>query len=136
MEKEINELIAIIQSHRDKAYRKINEELVGMYLEIGKYLSAKIKMEKWGSKTVENISRKIRKLYPNLKAFDKRGLYRMVQFYETYRHNVIVSTLLTQISWTNNTAVDVFLFVLKKLSASHLAQRKRPFILNMNYLIS
>ena len=102
MEKEINELVAIIQSRRDKAYRKINEELVGMYFEIGKYLSAKIKMEKWGSKTVENISRKIMKLFPNLKGFDKRGLYRMVQFYETYGHNVIVSTLLTQISWSNN----------------------------------
>ena len=62
----------------------------------------KIKAEKWGSKTVENISRAIMKLYPNLKGFDKRGLYRMVQFYETYRHNLIVSTLLTQISWTNN----------------------------------
>ena len=45
MEKEINELIAIVQSHRDKAYRKINEELVGMYFEIDKYLSTKIKAE-------------------------------------------------------------------------------------------
>ena len=102
MEKELNEIITIIQSHRDKTYRKINEELVLMYFEIGKYLSIKIKTEKWGSKTVENISRKIMKLYPNLRGFDKRGLYRMVQFYETYRHNVIVSTLLTQISWSNN----------------------------------
>ena len=105
MEKEINELMAIIQSHRDKAYRKINEELVGMYFEIGKYLSTKIKTGKWGSKAVENISRAIMKLYPNLKGFDKRGLYRMVQFYETYRHNIIVSTLLTQISWSNNLLV-------------------------------
>ena len=102
MEKEIKELIGIIQSHRDRAYRKINEELVEMYFEIGKYLSAKIKTEKWGSKIVGNISGKIMKLYPNLRGFDKRGLYRMVQFYETYGHNVIVSTLLTQISWSNN----------------------------------
>ena len=71
MEKEINELIAIIQSHRDKAYRKINEELVGMYFEIGKYLSAKIKMEKWGSKTIESISNNLMKAYPNLKGFNR-----------------------------------------------------------------
>ena len=76
-----------------------------MYFEIGKYLSIKIKSEKWGSKTVENISRKILKLCPNLRGFDKRGLYRMVQFYETYGHNVIVSSLLTQISWTNNVVI-------------------------------
>ncbi|MBO6262217.1 MAG: hypothetical protein J6N95_06405 [Bacilli bacterium] len=45
-EKELNEIITIIQSHRDKAYRKINEELVLMHFEIGKYLSTKIKAEK------------------------------------------------------------------------------------------
>lgn len=101
-QKELNEIITIIQSHRDRTYRKINEELILMYFEIGKYLSIKIKSEKRGSKTVENISRKIMKLYPNLRGFDKRGLYRMVQFYETYGHNIIVSTLLTQISWSNN----------------------------------
>ena len=64
MEKELNEIITIIQSHKDKAYRKINEELVLMYFEIGKYLSTKIKTEKWGSKIVENISRKIMELHP------------------------------------------------------------------------
>lgn len=119
MEKELNEIITIIQSHRDKTYRKINEELVLMYFEIGKYLSIKIKSEKWGSKTVENISRKIMKLYPNLKGFDKRGLYRMVQFYETYGHNVIVSSLLTQISWTNNVVI---------LSSTKTIEEKRFYL--------
>ena len=102
MEREIIELIAIIQSHRDKAYRKINEELVLMYFEIGKYLSTKIKTEKWGSKTIESISNNLMKAYPNLKGFNRAGLYRMVQFYEEYRDNIIVSTLSRQISWSNN----------------------------------
>ena len=82
MEKELNEIITIIQSHRDKTYRKINEELILMYFEIGKYLSMKIKAEKWGSKTIESISNNVMKVYPNLKGFNRAGLYRMVQFYE------------------------------------------------------
>ena len=102
MEKEIQELIGIIQSHRDRAYRKINEELVEMYFEIGKYLSAKIKTEKWGSKTVESLSKQLSILYPNLKGFNRAGLYRMAQFYEAYGDNKIVSTLSRQISWSNN----------------------------------
>ena len=102
MEKELNEIITIIQSHKDKAYRKINEELVLMYFEIGKYLSTKIKAEKWGSKTIESISNNLMKAYPNLKGFNRAGLYRMVQFYEEYRDNIIVSTLSRQISWSNN----------------------------------
>ena len=55
-----------------------------------------------GSKTVESLSKQLSISYPNLKGFNRVGLYRMVQFYETYRHNTIVSTLLTQISWSNN----------------------------------
>lgn len=102
MKKELNEIITIIQSHKDKAYRKINEELVGMYFEIGKYLSIKNKSEKWGSKTIESISNNLMKAYPNLKGFNRAGLYRMVQFYEKYRDNIIVSALSRQISWSNN----------------------------------
>ena len=102
MEKELNEIITIIQSHKDKAYQKINEELVLMYFEIGKYLSTKIKAEKWGSKTIKSISNNLMKTYPNLKGFNRAGLYRMVQFYEEYRDNVIVSALSRQISWNNN----------------------------------
>lgn len=40
--------------------------------------------------------------YPNLKGFNRRGLYRMKQFYELYKDNKKVSTLLTQLSWSNH----------------------------------
>ena len=40
--------------------------------------------------------------YPNMKGFNRRGRYRMKQFYETYKDNEIVSPLVTQIGWTNN----------------------------------
>ncbi len=39
---------------------------------------------------------------PVLKGFNRRGLYRMKQFYEVYSDPTIVSPLLTQISWTNH----------------------------------
>ena len=43
--------------------------------------------------------------YPTMKGFTRRGIYRMKQFYETYKDNEIVSTLLTQISWSNNVII-------------------------------
>lgn len=43
--------------------------------------------------------------YPTMKGFNRRGIYRMKQFYETYKDNEIVSTLLTQISWSNNVRI-------------------------------
>ena len=36
--------------------------------------------------------------YPTLKGFDNRGLYRMMQFYDTYKDNEIVSPPVSQIS--------------------------------------
>ena len=102
MENKIKEIINLIETHRQNAYRKINEELVLMYFEIGRYLSNKVSSDNWGNKTIENISKELKHEYPGLKGFSTKGLYRMIQFYETYRDNVIVSPLVTQISWTNN----------------------------------
>lgn len=98
-------IFGIIQEHRQNAYRKINEELVTMYYEIGAYLSQKIKNEKWGNKTITLLSNRIREQYPTLTGFDRSGLYRMVQFYETYCENEIVAPLVRQISWTNNVLI-------------------------------
>ena len=101
-ELEFKEIINIIQNHRQSAYRKINEELVTMYFEIGKYLSEKVKSEDWGSKAIDKLVLTIKSQYPYLKGFNRAGLYRMIQFYETYRDNIIVSPLVIQLSWTNN----------------------------------
>ena len=97
-----SEIISIIKNHRQNAYRKINEELVSMYYEIGRYLSKKVEAEHWGSKTIDNLVITIKSQYPHLKGFNRAGLYRMIQFYEAYRDNPIVSPLVTQLSWTNN----------------------------------
>ena len=40
-----------------------------------------------------------------MKGFNRAGIYRMKQFYETYKDNEIMSTLLTQISWSNNVKI-------------------------------
>lgn len=40
--------------------------------------------------------------YPTMKGFNRAGIYRMKQFYETYKDNKIVAPLVRQISWTNN----------------------------------
>lgn len=39
---------------------------------------------------------------PGVKGFNRRGLYRMKQFYETYKDDEFVTPLVTQISWTNH----------------------------------
>lgn len=100
-----SEILEVISKHRQNAYRKINEELVTMYWEIGEYLSGKVASEKWGSKVIESIAEGIKKTYPTLRGFDRAGLFRMMQFYETYKDDEIVAPLVRQISWTNNLVI-------------------------------
>ena len=80
MNNEIKEIVKLIEAHKQSAYRKINEELVLMYFEIGKYLSNKISNEKWGNKTIEVISQSIKMHYPNITGFTRTGIYRIIKF--------------------------------------------------------
>ena len=47
-------------------------------------------------------TKNMKREYPAMKRFTRCGIYKMKQFYETYKDNEIVSLLVTQISWTNN----------------------------------
>lgn len=96
------EIVRIVENAKDRAYRKVNEELVLMYQEIGKYISEKTKEASYGSGFVDNVAEFFSTNYPELKGFNRRGLYRMKQFYELYKDDEKVSTLLTQLSWSNH----------------------------------
>ena len=96
------EIAQIIEDARDNAYRKVNEELILMYKKVGQFLSEKSKDATYGDGYIDSLSEYIRQQFPRIKGFNRRGLYRMKQFYETYARNEKVSALLTQLSWTNH----------------------------------
>ena len=95
---QFDDIVKIVESAKDRAYRKVNEELILMYQEVGKYISEKSKEAAYGSNFVENVANFFSENYPDLKGFTRRGLYRMRQFYELYKDDEKVSTLLTQLS--------------------------------------
>lgn len=97
-----SEITRIIEEARGNAYRKVNEELILMYRRIGQFLSEQSKTASYGDGYIDSLSAYIRRQFPGIKGFDRRGLYRMKQFYETYVGNEKVSALLTQLSWTNH----------------------------------
>ncbi len=97
-----SEIVRIIAKARSNAYRKVNEELILMYRNVGKHLSEKSKESSYGDGYIDSLSAYIQGKFPGIKGFTRRGLYRMKQFYETYAENKKVSALLTQLSWTNH----------------------------------
>ncbi|WP_432401918.1 PDDEXK nuclease domain-containing protein [Wukongibacter sp. M2B1] len=96
------EVITRIEKARNNAFKKVNEELINLYWDVGKMLSIKISNSEWGDSVVNDLATFIKNNYPEMKGFNRRGLYRMKQFYETYRDNQKVSSLRTQISWTHH----------------------------------
>ncbi|MCM1055701.1 MAG: PDDEXK nuclease domain-containing protein [Bacteroides sp.] len=95
-------LISIIEASRQSALKKVNEELIKMHWQIGEFLSNEAKSASYGDSYIEEISSEIQKAFPGIKGFNKRGLYRMRQFYEAYKDNPKVSPLVTQLNWTNH----------------------------------
>ena len=55
-----------------------------------------------GRKIIDKLVEFMKRKYPTLKGFNRPGIYRMKQFYETYKDYEIVSPLVRQLSWTNN----------------------------------
>ena len=101
----VENLIKIIEDSRNNALRKVNEELIRMYWNVGEYLSSSSDEATFGDAYIDSIAKEIQNAFPGIKGFNRRGLYRMKQFYETYCDDEFVSALLTQISWTNHLAI-------------------------------
>lgn len=97
-----DEIVNLIETARNKAIKKINEELIMLYWNVGQYISLKVTTAEWGDAIIDELADFIKANYPKIKGFNRRGLYRMKQFFETYKDNEFVSALLTQISWTNH----------------------------------
>lgn len=98
-------LIRIIEESRNNALRKVNEELINMYWNVGKYLSEEAENASFGDSYIDKIAQEIQQEFPGIKGFNRRGLYRMKKFYETYKEDEFVTTLLSQISWSNHLAI-------------------------------
>lgn len=90
-----NKVIGLIEQARLRAFYKVNEELVLLYYSVGEIVSERVIRGEWGDKTVEELSNYILNKYPELRGFNRRGLYRMKLFYETYSDPEFVSTLST-----------------------------------------
>jgi predicted nuclease of restriction endonuclease-like (RecB) superfamily len=78
-----NELIQMIETRRSNAYKKVNEELIALYWDFGKYISEKLEDGEWGSKIVDRLVEFMKREYPTLKGFNRRGIYRMKQISST-----------------------------------------------------
>lgn len=101
-ESAFTEVVNLIQAARHKAFQSVNTTLIDLYWHVGEYISRKIETAEWGDGVVEQLAAYLARTQPGLRGFTRPNLFRMRQFYETYRLDEKVSALLRQLTWTNN----------------------------------
>lgn len=79
--------------------------MITLYWNIGEYISRKMELSEWGQSVVKELSLYIQTNEPDIKGFSDKNLWRMKQFYETYKEFPKISTLLREISWSHNLAI-------------------------------
>lgn len=118
---EFKQVVLLIEEARNRAFHKVNEELVLLYFKVGNLVSEKVSAGAWGENTVEELASFIQDNCPGLKGFNRRGLYRMKQFYETYSSSEFVSTLATHLQNSENEVKNIVTTLLTQLQwSAHL----------------
>lgn len=96
------EITRLIDSARQRAWQAVNTTLIELYRQLGAYLSDKIAAAEWGKGVVGQLAQHLATTQPGLKGFTRASLFRMRQFYETYRADEMVAPLVRQLPWTHN----------------------------------
>lgn len=105
MDNRFSDIIQIIKTSRNNAIRAVNSEMINLYWKIGEHISLKVESSGWGKSVVKELANYIQSTESDLRGFSDKNLWRMKQFYETYKDCPKLSTLLRQISWSHNLAI-------------------------------
>lgn len=92
----------MIQVTRGRALAAVNTALVDLYWRVGEYISRKLETAAWGEGVVQALASYIARRHPGLNGFTRANLFRMRQFYETYRSDETVAPLVRQLPWSHN----------------------------------
>lgn len=92
----------LIANAKQKAYSAVNKELVFLYWQIGEYVSIQVTANVWGKSIVKDLAEFIQKTEPNVVGFSAQNIWRMKQFFETYKDFPELALLAREITWTNN----------------------------------
>ena len=100
-----DEVLSLIDSAKARSFAAVNTALIELYWSIGQYISKKTAEEGWGQGTVGELAETIRRHYATMRGFSASNLWRMMQFYETYREQPKLAALLRELSWSHNLAI-------------------------------
>ncbi|MGA2233359.1 MAG: PDDEXK nuclease domain-containing protein [Tepidisphaeraceae bacterium] len=97
--------MSLIEAARSRVFSAANTALIELYWTIGKHIAKKVSVESWGQGTVNALADRLRARQPNIRGFSASNLWRMMQFYATYRGRPKLATLSRELPWSHNLAI-------------------------------
>jgi len=99
---QFQDVLTQIQTAKQQAFQQVNQALVQLYWEIGRYVSQQVISAQWGKGTVKELAAFIQQKEPSMSGFSARNIWRMKQFFEIYDGDLKLSSLGTVLSWTHH----------------------------------
>lgn len=98
----LEELRQRIRAAQIRAALAVNREMILLYWQIGKDILAKQAELGWGAKVVDQLSKDLRREFPEIKGFSRTNLLYMRLFAQAYPEEQIVQQLVGQLPWGHN----------------------------------
>lgn len=99
---DIKELIHKKQYH---VLQIMNSETINLYWEIGQEIYRQQQENGWGKSIVQVLSKELQKEFSGAKGYSAANLWRMRNFYLSYRDSEKLAPLVREISWSNNIVI-------------------------------
>lgn len=115
----------LIAEAKQRAYQAVNHELVTLYWNIGEYLHQQVSTKAWGKAVVQELATFIAHTEPNVKGFSAQNLWRMKQFYETYKDEPKLATLWREIPWSHHKLIMPCKTAQEREFYLHLTRKER-----------
>ncbi len=94
-----------VRASQLQALRAVNQQLVGLYWDIGRLIVEKQEQEGWGRAVVVHLSADLKQEFPGVGGFSEQNLWYMRQLYTEYRDCERLQPLVGEIAWAHNLVI-------------------------------
>ena len=101
----VNDIKEMIHKKHYHAMKALNAETILLYWEIGEEIFKQQEENGWGKSIVQILSKELQKEFPGAKGYSAANLWRMRNFYLSYRDSERLAPLVREISWSNNVVI-------------------------------
>lgn len=101
----VNDVKELIHKKQYHVLNIMNAETINLYWEIGEEIYRQQEINGWGKSIVKILSKELQKEFPGAKGYSAANLWRMRNFYLSYRNSEKLAPLVREISWSNNVVI-------------------------------